>query len=437
MEPAARLLTALRRLPQRFWLSVGTAVLACVVTYAFESLVESQLESGPRGQSPLTRSVFEATRLYQAAVTVGSRKPQPRFTVILELNADRDPDLRPVSVNMVCAQREFLAGVVEGIIKWSPAVIVLDKYFSPDSCGEGEEDPKRTAHLQAAILAARDVHIPIVLGLSATVREGGIQPRASLFDGEPRVRQGIVNIDRDTRRMALRWCGTVDAASRRTIPEWCETLALQAARAYDQQMMMKYPRLLGLLVTEHHPYIGFLRPEQFCRFALKRTVDKTVDRAFDLNLVDPPEGSPQVCPQEPGAFLAYLHGKIVMVGETGTNMDTHVSVVGPVSGLYMQANYIEALLDARYFRPAPWLDYTLGLVIFSVVMLVPVALHAHPRWALVFVGASLVATMGLVLGLILLGGLYVNPIGVGVLALLFDGSHVGLSWLLRKAGAEE
>jgi hypothetical protein len=70
-------------------------------------------------------------------------------------------------------------------------------------------------------------------------------------------------------------------------------------------------------------------------------------------------------------------------------------------------------------------------------MLVPVALHAHPRWALVFVGASLVATMGLVLGLILLGGLYVNPIGVGVLALLFDGAHVGLSWLLRKAGAEE
>jgi CHASE2 domain-containing sensor protein len=407
---------------------VGAAVLACVAIYAVESLVESRLESGPRGQSPLTRSVFELSRLYQAAVTVGSRKPQPRFTVILELNADRDAELQPVSVNMVCAQRGFLADLVKGITEWSPAVIVLDKYFSPDLCNEGAEDPARTAHLKTAILAARAARVPFVVGLAVTLQKGAIQPRASLFDGESQVSQGIVNIDRDTRRMALRWCGS-DATTGRTIPAWCETLALQAARAYDPQIMVKYPRLLGLLVTEHHPYIGFMRPEQFCRFA--------VTRPFGLKPVKPPEGSPQVCPEDPRAFLEYLHGKIVVVGETSAGIDTHVSVVGPVSGLYMQANYIEALLDARYFRPAPWLDYTLGLVIFGVVMLVPVALHAHPRWALVFVGASLVATMGLVLWLILLGGLYVNPVGVGVLALLFDGSHVGLSWLLRKVGAAE
>ena len=93
-------------------------MLACVAIYAVESLVESRLESGPRGQSPLTRSVFELSRLYQAAVTVGSRKPQPRFTVILELNADRDAELQPVSVNMVCAQREFLASWSRRLPSW-------------------------------------------------------------------------------------------------------------------------------------------------------------------------------------------------------------------------------------------------------------------------------------------------------------------------------
>ena len=260
--------------------------------------------------------------------------------------------------------------------------------------------------------------------------DGAIRPEPSLFDANPEVGRGIVNIDRDTRRMALRWCGTVDPKSGSTTPDSCEALALRVARAYDRQIMVKSPRLREALAGDRHPYISFMRPEQFCRLAVKRTLE--------FERVDPPEGSvdPSVCPSEPGADLTYLHGKIVLVGETSRDLDTHVSVVGSVSGLFMQANYIEALLDDRYFRPAPGLDYMFGIAMFAIVTLVPLALHAHPRWALVFVGASLVAMMGLVVGLILLGGLYVNPVGVGVLALLFDGSHVGLSWLLRKAVGE-
>jgi hypothetical protein len=77
--PGARLGAFLRRFPRRFWFSVGAAVLACAAMYGVESVVESWLESAPRGHSPLTRSVFELSRLYQAAVTVGWRKPQPRF----------------------------------------------------------------------------------------------------------------------------------------------------------------------------------------------------------------------------------------------------------------------------------------------------------------------------------------------------------------------
>ena len=47
------------------------------------------------------------------------RRPARRFTVIVEINADKDPGLIPVSVNNVCDQRRFLGDLIEKIAAYT------------------------------------------------------------------------------------------------------------------------------------------------------------------------------------------------------------------------------------------------------------------------------------------------------------------------------
>jgi CHASE2 domain-containing sensor protein len=413
---------ARRRLPRHLWLSLGAAVLACTVAYAAEHGLESLLESEAHGRSPLTRSIFEISGLYQRIVTVGWRKPEPRFTVVVSINAESDPALARVSLNNVCDQRQYLATLIEAIAKRDPSVIVVDKFFRRGTC---LHRPEVTARLTTAI-AAVSQRVPVVTGVSA-VRNGGVRAEARLpLADEPGVVEGIVNIDPDTRRMALRWCGKVDTKQGTTDPGWCETLALRAARKHEPKLMEKYPHLRGLLAGDHHhrPYVSFLRPEQFCVLTAQAVLGDESPATGD-------HSGP--CPVLPNGRVdvGYLRGKVVILGEESLDSDTHLSVVGPVPGVFMQANFVEALLDDRYFKPIWWLDYLLGLAMFATVKLVAIRLHA-PVWKkLGYVVASFAILLGVVLVLVLLGRLYVNPVGIGLLAVVIDGSHIVLEWIFR------
>ena len=57
-----------------------------------------------------------------------------------------------------------------------------------------------------------------------------------------------------------------------------------------------------------------------------------------------------------------IAGHVVIIGEINHELDDHLTIVGRMSGLLVQANYIEALLDDRLFRPMPVLDYALGFL---------------------------------------------------------------------------
>jgi len=408
-------------LSSRFWFKVAAAVVACALIYVGEHALESLLESEEGDPSSIARSVFQLRRVYQATLTAGWLKPGRSFTAVVELNPRRDERLRSLTLNMVCEQRGFLAKLIGRIADEQPEVIVLDKYFGPASC---PRDPADTIALREAIdLATQAAPHPVrvVVGLSVSRRSGEPQPNPSLFD-DAAVDQGIVNIHHDVRRMALRWCGRVDPVEGLTRPAGCETLALRAARAYRPTIVRENQRgLRDLLVAGRHPYISFIPPEDFCQF------DVLGDATLRVNNED-------VCKRTsdgPRTGLGYLRGRIVLVGERSST-DMHDTVVGPVSGVFVQANYIEALLDRRYFRPVPWLDYALGVVLFAVVTLLPLAWSTHPWVALLAVAGAVVVTMGLVLALLLLYGLYVNPVGVGVLALLIDGSHTVLSRIVRR-----
>jgi len=406
------------------------AGLACAIVYGVEHRVELLLEEEHSGRSPLTSSVFELSSIYQSVVTAGWRRPEPRITVIVEIDPGADPRLKTVSLFNVCDGRAYLASLIRRLGAAQPAVIVVDKSLDRDAC---LHRPEGTEELRKAVREV-SASIPIVVGRrtlpSATAR--GDEPfelepsvRLTRENGE-RVAEGMINIAWDTRRMALRWCGEVNATTGLTEPPRCETLALQAARLYEPLLFRKNPQLGPLLEQGTQPFISLIRVNEFCRIRSSA-------------VLDPSERGEQtyagLCPSARGRpSLEYLRGKIVMVGEVSADMDQHPSVVGNVSGHLIQAMYVEALLDSRYFKPAPWLDYVVGLALFAALKFVVLMSHRAPWRAIAIIALLLGSTYAAVIVLVLLLGFYVNPAGVGLLAVLLDASHIFIVWVWSKVG---
>jgi len=104
------------------------------------------------------------------------------------------------------------------------------------------------------------------------------------------------------------------------------------------------------------------------------------------------------------------------------DMDSHFSVVGEVPGYILQANYVEALLDGRYFRAvAGWVNYVAGFLIYLAFHWVLIthhhALQVSAGWRVPLVllqalGRS-IAVIGVTIGLQYLIGRPPGDIGAG------------------------
>src|SRR5438093_1607140 len=99
-----RLLLVLRqRPPVRV---VGLFIVACIMAYALEHAAESLMADG-KVHPGLTQSLFNARGLYQYVVASWPRRLVPRYTVLVQIDADIDPTA--ISLHNVCEQRDFLA----------------------------------------------------------------------------------------------------------------------------------------------------------------------------------------------------------------------------------------------------------------------------------------------------------------------------------------
>jgi CHASE2 domain-containing sensor protein len=70
-----------------------------------------------------------------------------------------------------------------------------------------------------------------------------------------------------------------------------------------------------------------------------------------------------------------LRGKIVLIAENSDREDQYNTVIGLVPGYLLHANYIEALLDDRYFSPtSPYVELPLAILgIFFIVVIFEVS----------------------------------------------------------------
>ena len=388
-----------RRLGARFWIRFA---LACLVAFSLEALFDHYVES--ETTPGLAQSIFNVYGLYEKIV-LAPRNAFPERTSVIEI----DPaDPGAVSIHDVCRQRAMTATVLRTIAPFLPRVIVIDKYYLNSECDSN-------AALRDAI---RDVSatIPVIVG--RRIADESKEPRylmdALALPQQPggHLAGAVVNIDRDTRKLPLEWAAfdSASAARQGGALVWQETLALTASRAFEAPAAVTdhHPRLGWLIDHQSHPYVSFIDASQF--------------PCLPVTALTSP-GLPSACMGKPIASLEKLSGTVVLLGEINPDLDEHASPIGPMSGLYMQANYIEALLDERYYRAVPVFDYIYGLLFLIGLEM---ALIVYPGEWLKLAGALVILFAGLLLLLwvtIMLFRCYVNPALVGGIAVLIKIVH--------------
>lgn len=417
-----------KHLGRSFWIRfVAACLLVLIIESVFDYLVEDEDQELPQ----VTQSVFNAAGLYQGIVAA-PRDPIPRYTTVVEINPALDSTA--IDLHHICEQRKMMTTLLNIMKDGLPKVIVLDKYYSSalfPPCGKDVD-----TGLISAVQDLRTHHIPVIVGRriqESSEAEGSnskdyLVPSLPLGDTSAcrdKVQagrlcfEGIVNIDRDTRKLPLEWPvfeskDDIANGQARLHP----TLALSAAYAYDNDLIARHPRLARFVRAAEHPYISFLS---------KNNIHPILTSAF---LASNDSHDPAVM-DELAVKLGEVRGKVVLIGEINDDADSHPTVVGRMPGLYVQANYIEALLDDRYYRPLPVLDYILGFILLAAVEFILVVYGGRYWLAIPLIGTVLLIGVAILYVIVVHFRCYVDPVPVGGTALVIKILH------LPFAGVEE
>jgi CHASE2 domain-containing sensor protein len=392
----------------RFWISFLTA---CLVVIAVEAFIDHTVDAG---ELPgLTQGIFNSARLYEDLVGA-DRKPLERFTAVVKIDSDSDPGA--IGSTDVCGQREQIAQMVCQIRRASPRVIVIDKFYGTKECGKSNEDLRR-----AFLEVSQDV--PVVLGrLVADEAVSGdskihyyLAPSLKFATvAGAKLAFGVVNIDRDSRKLPLQWqlYPNKESAQAGTSLQLYDTLALAAAKGYDDNLLTNHPRLDYLFNHHEHPYISFLREDEFHPMTVSEVLagselsggaqDQSTQKTFCAT-------------KEPARNLLKMGGMVVVIGEQSIS-DMHQSVVGRLPGYLMQTNFIEALLDDRYYRAMPVLDYVYGFFFLAILELILILYRSQWVKFAFFAAVLLLASVGALWLTVKLLHWYVNPVPVGLTA---------------------
>jgi CHASE2 domain-containing sensor protein/class 3 adenylate cyclase len=387
-----------KELLQRILMFTVVLLLTCILAAGMNEWVDREFASG---QSGVTNAALTFSGLYQKIVAA-PRNPIPRYTAVVTIDPERDPG----SVSMLdrCRQRQMMTVLLPRIASAMPSVIVIDKFFGETAC---------PGDINAALIESItgvNAKMPVIVGRSVA---DSVYLLPSLFGSLTGLRDAIVNVDRDTRKLPLKWQVFPSKADmdHNTGLAWRETLSLKAAETYEKgKLAERHPHLAELLKTLRNPYISFLDLEQFNPFRF------TAGFVLCGREVKPGEDA-TACPGSPRE-LAGLSGKIVLIGEISREQDVQSTVVGRIPGVFLQANFIEAMLDDRYYEDFPALNY---LFAFLFIAALEVILAVFPdSWTrrLAAIALLFLAMLFLIYIVITEFHRYVNPIPFFTLALL-------------------
>ena len=364
---------------------------------------------------------------YAQRVGGGYRDIRSRKVTIVALTEGAEPAR---ILNCVCDQRRFLARVLARLEELGASMIVIDKSFGADSC---VKDDPGTAELIQEVQSSK---VPIVVGaathaaagekkrtclvLSRSLEFGQKLPVAGELAGQPAVWRGLDRLNADVRKIPTNWYiyANDDASQSDQEPadDIIGTLSYTAATLEDSQIKND-KTLLNMRINGQHPFTSFI--DQFPRVEALSLLcsgpkSREVEKLYSINCG---HATPE----------AEVRGRVVIIGEDVTGRDRHRLLDRDVPGVYLQANYIESLLDGRYFQPIGtarnlptgttwsvlsliiWIAILYGLFWFvpspEVALLISAAIGGPAWWALN--------------QLVVLKGLYFEPVqAIGILAVV-------------------
>jgi len=414
MSFLSRTFVPLKKLSFEFWISF---LLACVIAQTVELVFDRALET--KSQPGLRESIFNFSGLYQRILSA-PRQPVPRYTVLVHI----EPNKHGVpSWHNVPKQRVFMAQLLDRIASASPDVIVVDKNFTRES----ENDPDTTRLLTTVQHAGQTIPIVVSRRINTTATDASewLMPTLDFQGGNNTLLlfHGIYNLASDSRRVPLQWWNYENKPASPTPwkdPGWPYlSLPLRAAQAHDSNFVDDRPEIQEFVSGLEAPWIGFLKRDAFNKRDYSAT-DVLCGRKLSDQESWTACSDTKVQPRD----ISYLRSKIVVVGEVDPD-DVHDSVVGSVQGYILQANYIEALLDDRYFSPAPcWVDYGLGFIFFFVFELILI-IYEDNTWMMGSALVLLIVITVVALYFVLMHlRVYVNPVPVGLFAITIKGLEV-------------
>ena len=304
--------------------------------------------------------------------------PSPSVAIIYIDPAHDPADL----LTNVCASRAFLARLIADLNSLNAHVIVIDKYYSAAACTEQDKNA-------TFINAMESSKVPIVVGELDHAFSGGngasgctaLSPHLQ-FSSASKVHYGLTRIDNDDLKIPLRWPifqdpadsgtpATPPPAPKQLPADSGDTLSLTAARIVNPNIESN-PAVAKLLAKQIDPYTTFLN--------LPNITALTAICSAESSPRAPIEGQDgdQVCKPwiRPTDNLngknLDLASKIVVIGDLSDAPDlkpfpTNLAPfpAGTRPGVFLHANYIQALLDHRFLLEIP-MAVTLGVVVLYV-----------------------------------------------------------------------
>lgn len=319
------------------------------------------------------------------------RAPYPKRTVVVLIGDDEFWNGPPA--HRTPLKRDYLANLLLKIDAANPEVVALDVDLSLPS-PELRATDDRSYEVETAKLrdAVEKVCKNRTVVLARTVKyadaEGEkteYEPVQALFDHHnfacKELKSGYISLPPDIRRVAL----DLEMKGGNRLDSFASAIARAVdARSLSQMQERQQDAL---------PYGTFIKPENFPQL--------------------PASG---VLSASPEALKETLAFKIVIIGGAwhqlrhnyGAMNDGHASPVGDIYGVFIHANYAEALLDSRTYRPMRGKTSTTIEVIASAFLAVVFSLHVRLFFKLV---------IGLFLCAVIVGISYVSWQNLG---LFFD-----------------
>ncbi len=283
------------------------------------------------------------------------RPTEARYTALVSIS-----DQVEGSLPGPCPLRALVSRLLPAINNARPMMIVVDLAFpaedSSDSCPMNAPETKTL--LSSIDQVAKTT--PIVLGqastkldempdaLAAQLRSQGFEENELLLrkpflqiGSAGNVSFGLIRLNVDLNKVPIVWFGHEQEQSS---PKPYPTLGLVSAEVYRASFPHGIERLQNFANAGYHPVTSLLPKSDFA-----------VVNAIDIICAHRPQNHDWAGCKGPeaGGSSEYpkLHGRIVVVGVDDRPQDMWNTSSGRLPGYTVQANYVEALLDARTYRP--------------------------------------------------------------------------------------